>query len=783
MRQALASTLHGRSAALTILAVLLLAAFSLWRPDGVARAEEPYSVQLKTGTLHPADGDYGAGLAYLAAHAAAGGAHILVQMREIPVSSERAALAKQGIDLQDYLPNHTWYAHVATTLDAPAMRAAGVRWLAPLQLEHKVSARVLASEYSAWSEYDGGRRIFVVQLHDDVSETRGREILGAAQATIGGYIRSLNTFVAALDPDAAPRLALTDEIRWIDERPPVLTEVNDGIRAAIGVDTIQQAPYNLNGQGTNVLVYDVGLVGAHPDFGSRVTAGEGGAVASHSTHVAGTVGGDGTNSGGTYKGMAPSCRITSYLYEYCSPNCLYNSPQDIEANYQEGLYTFGADMASNSLGSNIAPNGYPCSWEGDYETTAQLLDAICHGSLGVPFLSLWAAGNERHYGNCGTSYNTIGVPATAKNPIVVGATMSNDHSMSWFSSWGPVDDGRIRPDVCAPGCQSGGDGGITSTMPGGGYGSMCGTSMATPATAGVTALVLQQFRQTPGGPGGFLHPWPSTLKAILVNTAQDYGNVGPDFQFGYGEIRAQAAVDAIRNRHAILQRFVDQGGESTFEFVVEPGTPLLQATVAWSDPPGQYLALIELVNDLDIYFESPNRTLYYPWILDPASPATPATFGADHRNPMEQVQVVNPQEGRWILHVVGTTVPQGPQNYSIVASHPLGVGAASVEAGEGPAPASWVATGPSRPNPFRGSTAIEYSVERPGAVQFRIRDVSGRVIRTLAAHPEAAGVHEAVWDGRDQGGNLLPSGIYFYRAEDLAGRAATGSSRSLLLLH
>jgi hypothetical protein len=782
MQQRLASACNRSSPLPIVLAAVLLAVFSLWHAEGIARAEEPYTVQLKTGTLHPADGDYAAGIAYLAEHGAAGSAHVLVQMREIPDAAARATLAARGIELQGYLPDHAWYGRVASTLDAPALSAAGVRWIAPLRLEHKLSARVLAAEYSSWSDYDGGRRIFVVQLHNDVSEERGREILGDHGAVIGGYILSINTFVAALDPDAPAELALVDDVRWVDERPPALTEVNDGIRAAIGVNTVQQAPYNLNGQGTNVLVYDVGLVGSHPDFGSRVTAGEGGGVANHSTHVAGTVGGDGTNSGGNYKGMAPSCRITSYLYESCSPNCLYDSPQDIEENYGEGLYTFGADLATNSLGANIASNGYPCNWEGDYETTAQLLDAICHGSLGVPFLSLWAAGNERHSGRCGTTYNTTGVPATAKNTIVVGATMSNDHSMSWFSSWGPVDDGRIRPDVCAPGCQSGGDGGITSTLPGGGYGAMCGTSMATPATAGVAALMLQQLRRMPGDPGGMLHTWPSTMKALLVNTAYDYGNIGPDFQFGYGEIRPQAGADAILNRYAILQRRIEQGGHTTFDFMVEAGSPLLQATVAWSDPPGQHLAQIELVNDLDIYFEAPSGTIHRPWILDPANPSAAATRGLDRRNPMEQVPVLNPQEGHWILHVVGYAVPDGPQDYSVVANLPLDVGSASVDTGAGITPAPWLQTGPSHPNPSRGTTAIEYTVSRPAALQLRIRDVTGRVVRTIEARPATAGVHQASWDGRDQGGRTLPAGIYFYRAEDAAGREASGPSRSLLLL-
>jgi hypothetical protein len=768
-----------RLAARLVLAILLPAALGLSCPSARAETpESPYAVELKTGAFVPADGDYAAGLAELAAHAASGGAHLFVQMRDIPTAPEREALAARGIALLDYLPENTWYARVSSALDGAGLRAAGVRWIGPLRFEHKVSERVLASEFSSWSEYDGGRRIYVVQMHSDVPQDRGREVLGVAADLIGGYIHSIHTFVVALAPEQIATLALADEVRWIDERPPVLSVVNDGVRASIGVNTVQSAPYGLNGAGTTVMVYDAGLVGTHPDFGNRVTLGESGSVANHSTHVAGSVGGDGTNSGGTYKGMAPACHITSYLYEACNPNCLYNSPQDIEENYAEGLYTHGDDMASNSLGANIAPNGYPCSWEGDYETTAQLLDAICNGSLGTPFLSLWAAGNERAYGNCGTGYSTTGVPATAKNPIVVGATNSNDHSMTYFSSWGPVDDGRIRPDICAPGCQVGGDGGITSTMPGGGYGAMCGTSMATPVTSGVSALMLQQMRRLFGP---LYRPLPSTMKALLVNTAQDYGNVGPDFQFGYGEIRPQAGADAIRGRFALLERTLDQGDEEQFQFSVETGLPVLQVTVAWSDVPGAQLAQHELVNDLDIYLEAPSGTHHNPWILDPANPSAPATRGADHRNPMEQVTVTSPQAGLWTLHVAGTTVPEGPQQYSVVASLPLDE-SSSVETGDRASSPASVQTGLSRPNPSRGATAIEYSVARAGNVRLVIRDVSGRTVRALDLSVSTPGAHQATWDGLDESGRAVPSGIYFYRAEDASGGGSATLSRSLLLL-
>src|SRR6185295_1088189 len=128
--------------------------------------------------------------------------------------------------------------------------------------------------------------------------------------------------------------------------------------------------------------------------------------------------------------------------------------------------------------------------------------------------------------------------------IVVGAINSNDNSMTNFSSWGPVDDGRLRPDVVAPGCQTNGDNTVTSTAfadPNNNgvldagettntYTGMCGTSMATPAVAGTLALVIQQWRATMGAG---TRPLPHTAKALLAHTATDLGNVGPDFANGF----------------------------------------------------------------------------------------------------------------------------------------------------------------------------------------------------------------------------------------------------------
>jgi hypothetical protein len=127
---------------------------------------------------------------------------------------------------------------------------------------------------------------------------------------------------------------------------------------------------------------------------------------------------------------------------------LYTDPGDLEADYGEAINLYGADISNNSIGSNTAPNGFPCDWEGNYGVTAATIDGVVRGSVsGAPFRIVWSNGNERGSGRCGTTYVTTAPPACAKNHITVGALNSNDDSVTSFTSWGPTDDGRIKPDV------------------------------------------------------------------------------------------------------------------------------------------------------------------------------------------------------------------------------------------------------------------------------------------------------------------------------------------------
>ncbi len=465
---------------------------------------------------------------------------------------------------------------------------------------------------------------------------------------------------------------------YIEPPLPLLTPNNAENRVLTNVDAVNAAPYNLSGAGINVLIYDGGQVlSTHQAFVNTPLIGlsdtSGGS--DHSTHVAGTVAAGDTGLpgiDGTERGMAPNAQIVSYGFEVpggLSQGFLYTDPGDLESDYTEAIALYGVDISNNSIGTNTAPNGFPCDWEGNYNNTSILIDSIVRGSLGAPFRIVWANGNERQgSGTCGTTYHTTAPPACAKNHIAVGSVDSDTDGNSSFTSWGPTDDDRMKPDIAAPGCQVGGDGGVRSISDAGNtsYTVKCGTSMAAPTVTGICALILEDWRALfPSDPD----PRNSTLKALLAHTAVDIEEAGPDYKTGYGSVRADNAIDQLRSGN-LLEDVVSQSTSYLVTVIVAPGDPELRVTLAWDDVPSTPLAAQVLVNDLDLVVHSPTGTRAFPWTLGGlANPGALAVQTQEnHVDNIEQVFVQNPEAGAWFIEVRGTTVPTGPQPFSLIAS-------------------------------------------------------------------------------------------------------------------
>jgi subtilisin family serine protease len=407
---------------------------------------------------------------------------------------------------------------------------------------------------------------------------RARPLVAAHGGIVTGQAAGIRMLMVELPQAQVEALAAEEAVQWVEPAAPPLTGTNDGSRAQIGVNTLQAAPYNLDGTNVDILVYDSGQAGDHTDFGSRLIHGDADTVSDHSTHVAGTVGGSGANSvaqGGwtlQWRGMAPNADLISYGTNYPGTGVIfYANVPDIEADWAQAQNTYGADLGTASLGSNVYQN-YPSQCDsllGRYGAASVLIDQIVRGGnstvgLGDKYITTWAVGNERGsaYPYCGDSYGTITPPSAAKNPIHVGGSNTNNNTQYLHTSWGPTEDGRLKPIVTAGACQTTGDLGITSTdnNPLNAYTTMCGTSMATPAVAGGIALMLQHYRSIYSTSGQF---WPSTAKAILMQTATDLGNPGPDYQWGYGLVNIRAAVDLI-SRKAFRQDNVGAGQVDLF---------------------------------------------------------------------------------------------------------------------------------------------------------------------------------------------------------------------------
>ncbi|MEI8244006.1 MAG: S8 family serine peptidase, partial [bacterium] len=279
-------------------------------------------------------------------------------------------------------------------------------------------------------------------------------------------------------------------------------------------------------------------------------------------------------------------------------------------------------------------------------------------------------------------FDTIGGDGTAKNILTVGAV--NDAvsvgvrsvaaaTMSSFSCWGPADDGRIKPDVVGNGvnlCSSLGSGDTS-------YGWMSGTSMATPNVCGSAVLLTDYYGVL--FPGQYMRA--STLKGLIIHTADDLGNAGPDYKYGWGLMNTKAAADLIKSHHDVpsglhlMELSVDAVATCRTNTFAWDGTSPIRATLCWTDPAGPVRSGLDntnrvLVNDLDLLIVGPAGQVYFPYVLALTNPAAAATTGTNRVDNVEQVYIASPGSAgayRVVVSLHGEL--SGPsQEYSVLLS-------------------------------------------------------------------------------------------------------------------
>ncbi len=486
-----------------------------------------------------------------------------------------------------------------------------------------------------------------------------------------------------------------------------------------GVDLIRDtSPYNLNGAGLTVGVWDAGDVrDTHQEFDSRVTLYDSAGYHFHSTHVAGTIAASGSVSSAL--GMAPSASIDSYDWtsdesETASraasypgePGKIYISNHSYGAicGWQDGDYGEGTGPYWFGVWGQTEDESF-----GQYAGGAPTFDSTCYDAQ--YYLPFWAAGNDRNdsHPTNGTTfyydypfwkskayddltdpdddyydggYDTILPTSTAKNVMTVGAV--NDAvsgglrslpsaTIATFSGYGPTDDGRIKPDIVANGvslysCDSDNDSD---------YISLSGTSMATPGASGAAILLAEYYGELFSGDAMLA----STLKGLILHTADDLGNSGPDYIYGWGLMNAEAAAIQIEKQSqnpyltVFDEELLDAGNPiAEYPFAWDGSSPI-RVTICWTDPAGSTGTGLDnttkrLVNDLDLRITGPDLTTYYPYILDPANPSNNATTGDNITDNVEQVYIAAPTEpGTYTVEVsYKETLTNNEQNFSIIIS-------------------------------------------------------------------------------------------------------------------
>ncbi len=712
--------------------------------------EEPV-IQLKSRTIQP-PADRTTTLKAISGRVTDERAHVLIQFTTIPDAKTKHSLNQAGISLLNYVPKNSWFASIPVGLSADHPALNSVRWIGPILPEDKLPPRMREKGVGAWARTDDGRVRLVVKYFSDVSGEEVKAELERLGAEVLVEVPMVKSITIAIAEAQLLELAKLDAVRWIEPVSPPGSGESDRVRGFVQADLAQGL--GLSGSGVTVGVFEpVHVDAGHPDFGGRVTRGDTdpNTPSGHTTMVGGLIAGDGSKCNDVtaraedrcavanqWQGISPAVDLYTYGFDVTGATDWYNDPNLI-ADLQTAVNDHHIDVANNSWG-RIGCHGYDFEY-GIYRGLAPTLDAAVRGDADSgferPVSIVFSTGNERAgYGWDDTAvppgpfkdciaddaapyenYGSVNAPKAAKNIITVGAIDSFNNMIANYSSWGPVEDGRLKPDIVAAGHHNGinEDGQNVSEIvsffdvdlnnppiepncvgePIGAANQQCyrtpnydargpahpayyyyawfsQTSAAAATTTGSIALLLEDFRNQLPGMGD---PLPSTIKALLIHTAQDlddgtrWFNPGPDYASGYGLLRIKDAIDLMREASFVEGVVVDHGDEVSYSFTAPPGAGPVKVTLVWDDFPAIENADPALVNDLDLVVEADDGTRYFPWTLDPDNPDNNAVRAQeDHTNNVEQVFIPAGAGATYTVTVAGHLLPEGPQPFSLVFS-------------------------------------------------------------------------------------------------------------------
>ena len=633
----------------------------------------------------------------------------LIQSEGVPTPEWRAAIEKTGAVIRSYIPENAYVVEA----DAEAWRAlakdVSYALLTPFKAKWRVDVSLTAPEANDGQNKSQGNdatapgpvvcdvTLFDASYLEAVSARIAKLADCSVFPSVGSVVR------AKLTAAAIAEVSSWFEVQWVEKHVPNVLQNNVAVDSArMNVKTVWPggtSNLGLTGAGQVVAVADTGLdTGSsstiHQDIRGRLVSAyalgrynDWSDTDGHGTHVAGSVLGNGAQSSGSIKGTAYGARlIFQSVLDYDDE--LGGLPTDLttlfDQAYQPQNNTSGARIHSNSWGAPVS---------GRYNSDSYGVDSFTFEHPDM--LIVFSAGNEGVDANKNGVIDTdsMGAPATSKNCLTVGAsenyrTSGGYSTYTWYDAWddfpanpirsdyisrpyntyqgmvafssrGPCDDGRIKPDIVAPGSdilslQSS----RTSDHGWGAYNSyycyMGGTSMATPLTSGTAALVREWLASN----RGISNPDGATVKALLLAGAKSlspgqYGTGSyreipssyPNNVEGWGQVNLGNTL--VNAKGIIIKdaQVIAQGQSHTFSFTAQSGSPV-SIIMAYADAPASLSSSKQLVNDLDLTVRTPSGGTLYP----------NSRSSADSVNNVEGVRISSAASGTYTVTVYARLV-------------------------------------------------------------------------------------------------------------------------------
>jgi hypothetical protein len=622
----------------------------------------------------------------------------LVQFENPPGPAERADLQSLGVELLTYVPEDAFVARFNNVSPDKVVALGNVRWVGPYRPEYKIHPRLSAAVSNGLLT---NRFVTVNVLISP----------GAAPAEIAGVhylfssvqhesrLRQGTILRGDLDPARLQVLAQSGAVLWI-ERAPKRKLVDEAASKIVGGDDGQTGTPTLTqqmgftGAGATVCVADTGLDTGdtntmHPDLRGRVTGfkyyaplTDGSDGYGHGTHCAGIVAGNAATGEtdpdtGAFYGLGVASGASLFIERIFDADANEVSPAPADADLTQDAVRAGAQIGANSWGNDV---------QGEYDLDAAQFDELVRDADPAtpgdqPYILEFSAGNA------GPGSETMDSPATGKNVIATGAsenvpgTLAETYglyadgpdTMADFSSRGPCADGRIKPDLVAPGTwiasaassAAPDEAAIAWTVIDNYYVYMGGTSMSGPHAAGAVAVFVQYYKSLYTN----AMPSPALVKAALINSADELNEANggpgpvPNNDEGWGRINLANIVITNINSAPRFYQYLDQTVLLTNSQVysqhifVQGSDEPLKITLAYTDVPGFPGAIPALVNDLDLEVVAPDGTLYRGNQFG-AGESVPNAPTPDKLNNVEGIYLSQPAPGDYLVRVRGSKIVQ-----------------------------------------------------------------------------------------------------------------------------